>query len=221
MNLSFRGHKKEPRSESFRQYEALSRQLRSLEQRGEGQGEEAGSIRNQMDAPFRGLSAEEIEYFKTDAAEGNGRGKSTSAPGKYFAEYIGKSVLSSSVEIKGSIKFEKELLIDGKVEGEIYSNGVLTIGEHADIHGPIKSKSIIVFGKVEGNIIVSDRCELKACCILHGNLTVARLIVEDGATFVGKSEITVRNALSEARMHGGAKKNEFPKLVPDPVEAAP
>src|SRR6201987_457996 len=65
---------------------------------------------------------------------------------KFMAEHSGKDVLSSDVEIKGSIKFQKELLIDGKVEGEINSDGVLTIGENADIRGEIKTKSITVYG---------------------------------------------------------------------------
>jgi len=108
----------------------------------------------------------------------------------YMAEHSGKDVLSSDVEIKGSIKFQKELLIDGKVEGEINSDGVLTIGENADIRGAIKTKSITVYGKVHGNIIVGERCELKACCTLQGDLKATRLVVEEGATFIGKSEVS-------------------------------
>ncbi|HEY1769750.1 MAG TPA: polymer-forming cytoskeletal protein [Chthoniobacterales bacterium] len=107
-----------------------------------------------------------------------------------MADSTGKDVLSSDVEIKGSIKFQKELLIDGKVEGEINSDGVLTIGENADIHGEIKTKSITVFGKVHGNITVGERCELKSRCILQGDLKAARLVIEEGATFIGKSEVT-------------------------------
>jgi cytoskeletal protein CcmA (bactofilin family) len=108
----------------------------------------------------------------------------------FMAEHSGKDVLSSDVEIKGSIKFQKELLIDGKVEGEIHSEGVLTIGENADIRGEIKTKSITVFGKVQGNITVTERCELKSKCTLQGDLKAARLIIEEGATFVGKSEVS-------------------------------
>ena len=105
-----------------------------------------------------------------------------------MAEHSGKDVLSSDVEIKGSIKFQKELLIDGKVEGEINSDGVLTIGENADIRGEIKTKSITVFGKVHGNITVAERCELKSKCTLQGDLKAARLVIEEGATFIGKSK---------------------------------
>ena len=105
----------------------------------------------------------------------------------------GKSTLSSDVEIEGSITFQKELLIDGKVQGQINSDGVLTIGENADIHGDIKTKSIILFGKVHGNIAAAERCELKTKSILQGDLKAARLVIEDGATFIGHSEVTSKS----------------------------
>ena len=59
-----------------------------------------------------------------------------------------KNLLSADVEIKGSIKFTSELTIDGKVEGEISSNGVLTVGENAEIKGEIKTKAVTVLGNV-------------------------------------------------------------------------
>jgi cytoskeletal protein CcmA (bactofilin family) len=101
----------------------------------------------------------------------------------------GKCTLSSDVEIEGSITFQKDLLIDGKVQGEINSDGVLTIGENADIRGEIKTKSVTVHGKVHGNI-TAERCELKSKCTLQGDLKTARLIIEDGATFIGTSQNT-------------------------------
>ena len=101
-----------------------------------------------------------------------------------------RNTLSADVEIKGSIKFTNDLTIDGKVEGEIMSGGTLTIGEYAEIRGEIKTKSVTVLGKVHGNITVEERCELKARAVLQGDLKAARLVVEEGATFVGKSEVT-------------------------------
>src|SRR5947208_6800540 len=109
---------------------------------------------------------------------------------KPMADHGGKDILSSDVEIKGSIKFQKELLIDGKVEGDINSDGALTVGENADIRAEIKTKSITIYGKVQGNITVSERCELKSKCKLQGDLKAARLIIEEGATFIGKSEVS-------------------------------
>jgi len=130
------------------------------------------------------------DYNRLARGEQSNTLPSTTDYQKHMAEHSGKDILSSDVEIKGSIKFQKELLIDGKVEGEINSDGVLTIGENADIRGEIKTKSITVFGKVQGNITVAERCELKAKCTLQGDLKAARLVIEEGATFIGKSEVT-------------------------------
>jgi len=101
-----------------------------------------------------------------------------------------KNILASDVEIKGSIKFQNDLTIDGKVEGEIVSPGTLTVGENAEIRGEIKTKGVTVYGKVHGNITVEERCELKSHAVLNGDLKATRLVIEDGATFVGKSEVT-------------------------------
>ena len=46
-----------------------------------------------------------------------------------------KNILSSDVEIKGSIKFSNDLIIDGKIDGEVTSDGSLTVGENAGVHG--------------------------------------------------------------------------------------
>jgi cytoskeletal protein CcmA (bactofilin family) len=102
----------------------------------------------------------------------------------------GKNILSSDVEIKGSLKFQNDLVIDGKIEGEINSPGMLTVGENAEVRGEIKTKSVTVLGKVNGNITVEERCELKGRAHLVGDLKAARLVIEEGATFVGKSEVT-------------------------------
>jgi len=140
--------------------------------------------------PERSLNSEADENNRVADRDEPRTSPSTTNDQKIMAEQSGKDVLSSDVEIKGSIKFQKELLIDGKVEGEINSDGVLTIGENADIHGEIKTKSITVYGKVHGNITVGERCELKSKCTLQGDLKAARLVIEEGATFIGKSEVT-------------------------------
>jgi len=102
-----------------------------------------------------------------------------------------KNVLANDVDIKGTIKFENELIFDGKIEGEIISDsGSLTLGKNADVNGEVKTKSVVVHGTVTGNITVTERCELKASSQLTGDLKATRIIIEEGATFIGKSEVT-------------------------------
>lgn len=109
-----------------------------------------------------------------------------------------KNILSSDVEIKGTLKFANDLIIDGKIEGEINSDGDLTVGENAAVHADIRTRSVTVFGKVRGNILVSDRCELKQNAELHGDVTAGKLAIEEGATFMGAS--TVGAAAKKAAM---------------------
>ncbi len=112
-----------------------------------------------------------------------------------------KNVLANDVEIKGSIKFSHDLIIDGRIEGEVVSDGALTIGENANIKGEVKTRSVIIFGKVEGNISVQERCELKSNAVLVGDISAGTLSIEEGATFMGQSQVGKRDSAK-----GGAPK---------------
>ena len=120
---------------------------------------------------------------------------------------FGECTLSSEVEIEGSITFQKELLIDGKVRGQINSEGVLTIGENAHIRGEIKTKFVTVHGTVNGNI-TAERCELKSKCTLRGDLKAARLIMEEGATFIGRSLNPLANTVESPEIVGDTKPSD-------------
>src|SRR5262245_7019241 len=99
------------------------------------------------------------------------------------------ALLSRGVSIKGSVKFLNELLIDGDVEGTIESTGTLTIGEHACIRGEIRTKSVKVRGTVEGDIFVTESCELQANCTLRGDIEAPRLVVSENVTFLGSAKV--------------------------------
>jgi cytoskeletal protein CcmA (bactofilin family) len=117
-----------------------------------------------------------------------------------------KNVLANDVEIKGSIKFSHDLIIDGKIEGEVSSDGALTVGENALIKGEIKTRAVTLFGKVEGNITVLERCELKSNAVLVGDVSASTLAIEEGATFLGRSQV----GKSAAGNGGGPKPGGSP-----------
>jgi cytoskeletal protein CcmA (bactofilin family) len=100
-----------------------------------------------------------------------------------------RNVLSSDVEIKGIVKFQHDLIVDGKIEGEIQSSGNLTVGENARIKAEIKTGTIIIYGKVHGNMIATDRAELKSSAEVVGDIKAKTLTIEAGAIFVGKSTV--------------------------------
>ena len=100
-----------------------------------------------------------------------------------------KNVLSSDVEINGTLKFAGELTFEGKLEGEIVSDGSLQLGDSTVINGNINAATVIVRGKVNGNITAKDRIEIKAKAELFGDIKSSKLIIEEGVTFVGKTEV--------------------------------
>lgn len=101
----------------------------------------------------------------------------------------GKNVLNTDVEIKGNIKFAGELTFDGKLDGEIHTDGTLNLGESAVVNGNINAQSVVVRGKVNGNITAKEKIEIKAKAELFGDIRATKLAVEEGVTFVGKTEV--------------------------------
>ncbi len=100
-----------------------------------------------------------------------------------------KNVLTSDVEIKGNLKFTGELSFEGKLDGEINSDGLLTLGDSAIINGNLNVQSVIVRGKVTGNITAKEKIEIKTKAEVFGDIRAAKLVVEEGVTFVGKTEV--------------------------------
>ena len=99
------------------------------------------------------------------------------------------NVLAQGIEITGSIKFSNDMIIDGKVDGEIQSEkGKVTIGENAQIKGDVKAGEVKMYGKVEGTI-QSDRCELKPKSELKGDIKTKSLSMEEGAVLSGSTQI--------------------------------
>jgi len=100
-----------------------------------------------------------------------------------------KNVLNSEAEIRGTLKFAGELTFEGKLEGEIVSEGTLHLGDSAVVKGDITVGSVVVRGKIQGNVTARDKIEIKAKTELFGDIKAAKLVVEEGVTFVGKSEV--------------------------------
>jgi len=100
-----------------------------------------------------------------------------------------KNVLNSDVEIKGNIKFSGELTLDGKLEGEIHTDGTLQLGDSAVINGNINAQTVVIRGKVHGNVTVKDKIEIKSKAELFGDIRASKLVIEEGVTYVGKTEV--------------------------------
>src|SRR5512135_808888 len=128
-----------------------------------------------------------------------------------------KNVLNSDVEIKGTLKFTGELTFDGKLDGDITSEGTLNVGDNAVVKGNLNVNSVVLRGKINGNVTAREKIEIKAKTELFGDIQAAKLVIEEGVTFVGKSEVNPNKVSPTApplpRAGEGAKPVEHPKVA--------
>ena len=100
-----------------------------------------------------------------------------------------KNVLNSDVEIKGTLKFSGELTFDGKLDGDINTDGSLNLGDNAVVKGNLNVNTVVVRGKINGNIVAREKIDIKSKAELFGDVRTPKLVIEEGVTFVGKSEV--------------------------------
>jgi cytoskeletal protein CcmA (bactofilin family) len=111
-----------------------------------------------------------------------------------MATETSKTVIAEDIEITGSIKCANNIQFDGKLNGDMSCSGTAVIGQGATIRGNISVDSVTVLGQVNGNLVAKDRIELKSAARVNGDIKARRLTVEDGVTFIGKSEVNPASA---------------------------
>jgi cytoskeletal protein CcmA (bactofilin family) len=98
--------------------------------------------------------------------------------------------LGASLHIKGEITGNEDLQIDGTVEGLVQlEDRKLIVGASAKVTADIIAREVAVYGNVKGNLRARDRIEIKKDGSVVGDLTTARIMIEDGAYFKGSIEI--------------------------------
>src|SRR5579859_3390049 len=98
--------------------------------------------------------------------------------------------LGASLNVKGEISGNEDLHIDGSVEGLVQlEDRKLTVGASAKLTADVVAREVVVYGSVKGNLRARDRIEIKKDGSVVGDLTTARIMIEDGAYFKGSIEI--------------------------------
>jgi cytoskeletal protein CcmA (bactofilin family) len=129
-----------------------------------------------------------------------------------------RNVLGTDVEIKGTLNFAGELTMDGKLEGDINSEGVLNLGDNAAVKGNINVASVVVRGKIGGNINAKDRIEIKSKTELFGDIRAAKLVIEEGVTLVGKIDVNPNKVSPTLTPTAAPRAMEPAKPAPAPAK---
>jgi len=93
--------------------------------------------------------------------------------------------LGKNSSFEGKMGFDGIATLDGKFDGEIFSEHMLIIGETATVNAEITVSTLVIGGKVSGNVAATDRIEIHATGQLYGNITTPILVIEEGGVFDG------------------------------------
>ena len=135
---------------------------------------------------------------KTEPERGSAPGPSTEAPRaavptapKRESKQMDNIVnIGQSVQIKGELKGNEDLTIDGMVDGKILvKDHNLTIGANGRISAEVHAKTVVVVGQVMGNITADDKVEVAPSGSVEGDIRAPRVALADGARFKGSIDM--------------------------------
>ena len=94
--------------------------------------------------------------------------------------------IGSGVVIAGDLKGTGEVVIAGAVKGQIISDGKVVVLEGGAVEGSIRAVDVVISGGVKGDISATSSLTLTASAITRGDVSTERLVIEPGASFVGR-----------------------------------
>jgi cytoskeletal protein CcmA (bactofilin family) len=100
-----------------------------------------------------------------------------------------RAFLGEGTQFKGVLSFAGAVRIDGQVEGEVVGEELLIIGEPGQVKAEIEVGTLVVSGRVQGNITARTRVELLSPSRVSGTIRTPCLVVTEGALFNGNCEM--------------------------------
>ena len=113
--------------------------------------------------------------------------------------------ISEGTSVKGEINSRNDLRIDGEVEGKLFSEGRIVVGEKALIKGAILCNDLDLWGAVDGDVYVKELLSVKSTAKVSGSLHVRKLQVEMGAAFNGTCKMITDSDFEEAPAAGASQ----------------
>lgn len=100
------------------------------------------------------------------------------------------TVLGPRDSLTGTLVVESDLIVHGKVDGQIVSGGTVTVEASGMVQASIEAENLTVRGEVRGDVVVKDRLRLTGNGSQEGSATLARLVVEEGGSINGSISMT-------------------------------
>jgi cytoskeletal protein CcmA (bactofilin family) len=101
-------------------------------------------------------------------------------------------VIGPKTRIKGELTGEENVIVEGHVEGSIHVSRDLTVGTGGTVKATVNAQSIVVAGELVGDCQATQKVQVEATGRLSGNIRAPRVVIVEGATFRGNSDMSPR-----------------------------
>ncbi len=153
--------------------------------------------------------------YKYDGKSNPASNPNSSNPVKTVGAPVEQATIGRSLYIKGEVSGAEALYIDGRIEGKVtLADHRVTIGRNGVVQADVTAREVVVMGKVTGNIDCADRVDIRSEGIVNGNVSTARISVEDGAVLKGGIQV------KSEQKHARAEKSPASDAVKDLAASA-
>src|SRR4029079_9453573 len=101
----------------------------------------------------------------------------------------GGTFFGPDVVIDGTVSGREAVVIAGTVRGKIQLASDLRIGTAARVEATVHAASVMVEGRLNGDVSADKRIELVASAVVDGNLKAPKIVVAEGARFRGSVDM--------------------------------
>jgi cytoskeletal protein CcmA (bactofilin family) len=142
-------------------------------------------------------------------------------PVKTVSNPMEQATIGRSVVIKGEVSGSEPLYVDGRVEGTIHlPDNRVTIGRNGSVTANIDAKEVVIMGTVKGDILCTDRLDIRGEGSLIGDVVAERISVEDGALLKGSVEVRAKAQTNEKTQAQAQPKPQEPVKPAEQPKAA-
>ncbi len=99
-------------------------------------------------------------------------------------------VIGPKTVVKGDITGDENVLVEGTVEGTIRISRDLRVGPGGRVKATVNAQSVVVAGEITGDCQAAQRVHIEATGRLTGNIRAPRVVIVEGATFKGNSDMS-------------------------------
>jgi len=99
-------------------------------------------------------------------------------------------VIAPGLFLRGELRGEDDLIIEGRVEGEITLKKHLTVETTGVIVADVQTQNITIKGEMRGNMTAEEKVEIHQGARVFGNITAPRVVIAEGARFKGHIDMT-------------------------------